>query len=314
MNATAALLASIFLVAAQPAQPPKSSNGADKKLDKLDKFVVALIEDVQVPARQPGVLVALEARYGQPVKKDDVLGHIDDSDAQIRKLAAESELKSAEEQATSDANLKAAEATVGVALAEYEGSRKIKECAEQAVSEFELRRLQLTHDRSVYQAVNARVEYAVAQHARAKAAAQLQMVDNEIALRTITSPINGVIVDKYHEAGEWAQAGEPIYRIVQMDRLRVEGMLKATDYMPEDVAGNPVRILVTTSEGHQEEFDATVDFVNPVVDPSGEFLIHAEFDNPQTQWAVACAPGLDAEIVILPSRQVPVSASETGRK
>jgi hypothetical protein len=72
---------------------------------------------------------------------------------------------------------------------------------------------------------------------------------------------------------------------------------------------------VTTSEGHQEEFEATVDFVNPVVDPSGEFLIHAEFDNPRKpngQWRVR--PGLDAEIVILPSRQAPVSASETGRK
>ena len=59
--------------------------------------------------------------------KDDVLGHVDDSDAQIRKLIAESELKSAQEQAASDANLKAAEATIGVALAEYEGNRRDQE-------------------------------------------------------------------------------------------------------------------------------------------------------------------------------------------
>jgi multidrug efflux pump subunit AcrA (membrane-fusion protein) len=220
---------------------------------------------------------------------------------------ADSELKSTQEQAASDANLKAAEATIGVALAEYDGSRRIKERAEQAVSEFELRRLQLTHERSVYQADNARVEYAVAQHARNKAAAQLQAVENEISRRIVTSPINGVVVDKFRNVGEWAQAGEPIYRVVQMDRLRVEGMLKVTEYMPEDVAGSPVKIFVITSQGHQEEeFDATIDFVNPVVDPSGEFLIHAEFDNPRKpngQWRVR--PGLDAEIMILPPRKAP---------
>ena len=58
------------------------------------------------------------------------------------------------------------------------------------------------------------------------------------------------------------------------------------------------------SRGHQEEFEGTIDFVNPVVDPSGEFLIHAEFDNPRKpngQWRVR--PGLDAEIVILLPRQ-----------
>jgi multidrug resistance efflux pump len=304
MNATAALLASVILVAAQPAKQPNAQNVMDKR---LDKFVVTLIEDVQVPAREPGVLVALDAKKGQLVNKDDVLGRIDDSDAQIRKLMADSELKSTQEQAASDANLKAAEATIGVALAEYDGSRRIKERAEQAVSEFELRRLQLTHERSVYQADNARVEYAVAQHARNKAAAQLQAVENEISRRIVTSPINGVVVDKFRNVGEWAQAGEPIYRIVQMDRLRVEGMLKVTEYMPEDVAGSPVKIFVITSQGHQEEeFDATIDFVNPVVDPSGEFLIHAEFDNPRKpngQWRVR--PGLDAEIMILPPRKAP---------
>jgi multidrug resistance efflux pump len=304
MNATAALLASVILVAAQPAKQPNAQNVTDKR---LDKFVVTLIEDVQVPAREPGVLVALDAKKGQLVNKDDVLGRIDDSDAQIRKLMADSELKSTQEQAASDANLKAAEATIGVALAEYDGSRRIKERAEQAVSEFELRRLQLTHERSVYQADNARVEYAVAQHARNKAAAQLQAVENEISRRIVTSPINGVVVDKFRNVGEWAQAGEPIYRIVQMDRLRVEGMLKVTEYMPEDVAGSPVKIFVITSQGHQEEeFDATIDFVNPVVDPSGEFLIHAEFDNPRKpngQWRVR--PGLDAEIMILPPRKAP---------
>lgn len=283
---------------------------ADATAAKLPNFVVTLIEDVRVPAREAGVLVALDAEKGELVQQGEVLGRVDDSDAQVRKLMADSELKSAQEQAASDANVKAAEATIGVALAEYEGSRKIKQRAEQAVSDFELRRYQLTHERSVYQAEAARVEYAMAQFARSKAAAQLQAVENEIGRRVITSPIEGVVVDKFLHAGEWAQAGQPIYRIVQMGRLRVEGMIPATRFMPEDVTGRPIKILVKTPEG-SEEFQATVSFVSPVVDPSGEFLIHADFDNPRKangQWRVR--PGLDAEVVILLQRPATPAARD----
>jgi multidrug resistance efflux pump len=306
MNATAALLTSLLLVA-QTAQPARTQNAAPKQ---LDKFVVALIEDVQVPSREPGALIALDAKKGQIVKKDQVLGRVDDSDAQVRKLVATAELKAAAETASSDANVKAAKATVDVALSEYEESRKIKQRSENAVSDFELRRAQLTHERSVFQAETAGVEFAVAQHQRAKAEAQLQAVNNEITRRIITSPVDGVVVDKFHDVGEWAQAGEPIYRVVQMDRLRVEGMLNSRDYLPEDVAGSPIRITVKTAANQREEFEATIDFVNPVVDPSGEFLVHAEFDNPRKangQWRVR--PGLDAAIEILPARRTPVSAS-----
>ena len=233
MNMTSALLVSLLLASAQDTKPvtPEDATAA-----RLSHFVVTSIEDVRVPAREPGVLVALDAKKGQLVQQDDLLGRVDNSDAQARKLIAESEFESAREEAASDANLKAAEATIGVALAEYEGSKKIRARAEKAVSEFELRRLELTHERSVYQAATARVEFAIAQLTRGAKEAQLQAVNNEIARRVITAPLTGVVVDKYHNVGEWAQAGEPLYRIVQMDRLRVEGMVKADKFMPEQIA------------------------------------------------------------------------------
>lgn len=310
MNATAVFLTSLVLLAAQPARPSKPQDVPPRR---FDKFVVELIEDVQVPAREPGVLVALDAKKGDFVKKDAVLGRIDDSDAQVRKLVAEAELKSAHEQASSDASVRAADATIGVAQAEYEQSKKIRERSENAVSEFELRRMLLTAERSVYQAETARVELAIAKHTEAKATAQLQAVQNEIGRRLVTSPIDGFIVDKFHEVGEWAQAGEPVYRVIRMDRLRVEGMLTSTDYLPEDVLGQPVRILVT-AKGRQEEFEGTIDFASQLVDDAGEFKVHAEFDNPRKpngQWLVL--PGLDAAIELLPSTKAPVSASAGDR-
>ncbi len=300
MNVTAALLASMLLVTGQTAE--RSDGQEDATVARLSNFVVTLIYDVRVPAREPGVLVKLDAKKGQIVQKDEVMGRVDDSDALIRKAIAESELAVASTQAASNANVLAAEATIGVAKAEYEGTREIKMRAPNAISDFEERRQKLTHEKSEFQRDVAKVEHEVNQLTRGAKMAQLEAVNNEINRRQITSPLNGVIVERYHNEGEWAQAGEPIYRVVHMDRLRVEGMLNASDFMPEEIAGMPVKIRVITPQG-KEEFDAKIDFVSPVVDPSGEFLIHAEFDNPRKangQWAVR--PGLDAEITILLQR------------
>ena len=60
---------------------------------KLSNFVVTLIDDVRVPAREWASWWHLMPRKGQFVKTDQVLGLIDDSDALIRKAIAESECR-----------------------------------------------------------------------------------------------------------------------------------------------------------------------------------------------------------------------------
>lgn len=305
MNATGLLFASLLLVAGQSV-----SQSPSDEIDTLGNFVISPIYDVRVPAREAGALVALDARKGQVVEQGQVLGRVDDSDAMVRKVIAENELAVAEAQAASDAELKAAVATIGVAKAEFEGSKKIKSFVDDAVSKFQLRRDELTYERSEYQAETAKVDHEVAQFTRSMRMAQLQGVANEIKRRQVEAPITGVIMDRYHNVGEWAQAGEPIYRVVHMDRLRVEGMLNAADLTPEEIAANPaITIFVKVPKSVNNprgvvKIDAQLDFVSQVVDHSGEFLISAEFDNPRNvsgqsvQWAVR--PGLDAEATLHP--------------
>jgi multidrug efflux pump subunit AcrA (membrane-fusion protein) len=304
MNIVAGMLVSLMM-AAQQAAP--AAPGASAEI-VFDDFVVTAIEDVRVPAREPGVLIELTAKKGAEVKLGEQLGRIDDSDAQARKLIAESEYSGAKTEAASEANVKAAEATVGVAMAEYQGSRKIIDKEPNAISEFELRRQFLTHEKSRYQADTAKVEFAIAQFTRDAKKAQLQAVENEISRRLVTAPLTGVIVEKYHSVGEWAQAGEPLYRVVQMDRLRVEGMVRAKEFTVKGLEGCAAKVLVSTPDG-VEEFDARIDFASPVVDASGEFLIHADFENsrkPNGEWRAR--PGLDAEIRVQVTKLPPVSA------
>jgi len=233
------------------------------------------------------------------VKKGDLLGLIDDSDAQVRRLIAENQLKVAAAQAASDADLKAAQATVGVAEGEYKESLKMRQRAADSISDFELRRKKLTHERSVYEAINAEVEMRVNTLTRDVRAAQLKAVENEIKRRHVESPLDGVVVKRMRDPGEWVQAGEPIYRVVRMDRLRVEGLLDAEKYDPAQVDGRPIIIEVETPHG-VDKVQTRITFASRVVDAGGDFLVYAEFDNPRKpdgHWLVL--PGRKAKITIL---------------
>src|SRR6056297_623679 len=97
--------------AATPDNPDQPSAEWSRKI-VLKHFVVSLIDDTKVAAQEEGVLLSLDAKEGQIVKKDDILARLDDSDAKIRRIIAENELKVAVEQAESDADVKAAKATV----------------------------------------------------------------------------------------------------------------------------------------------------------------------------------------------------------
>ena len=308
MVMTSILLATtLALTGPQSAGTPQVSDAAAVQ---LSGFVVALIDDVNVPARESGTLTELTAKLGQLVSEGDVLGRIDDSDAEVRRLIAESQLKVAAAQAASDANLRAAKATVGVAEGEYKESLEMRQRASDSISDFELRRKKLTHERSVYEAVNAEVELRVNALTKDVRAAQLQAVENEIQRRRVTSPINGVIEKRMRDPGEWVQAGDPIYRVVRMDRLRVEGLLDAERFSPTQVEGHPVAIEIHSPDG-TAKVQTRITFVSHVVDAGGDFLVYAEFDNPikpDGQWLVR--PGLKANITILLQPQV---ADRTGR-
>ncbi len=294
---TSVALVTVILAAAtqQAAEQDVSSAVAVEMSD----FVVSLIYDVNVSAREAGILVKLGAREGQVVSKDEVLAHVDDSDAQIRKIIAENELKVAEEQAGSDASVKAAQATIGVAQEEYEDSKYMRRRSPNSVSEFEVRRLDLTHKRSIYQHENAEVEHRVDILARDMKRAQLDAVQMEIDRRQVKAPIDGVVERRYRNPGEWVREGDPVYRVVRMDRLRVEGLVKADRFMPEDIVNHPVKIEVQTPRG-VETFEGTIDFASHLVDSSDHFLVYAEFDNPRKpngRWKVR--PGLEAKLTIL---------------
>ncbi len=103
----------------------------------------------------------------------------------------------------------------------------------------------------------------------------------DLKRHTIFSPIDGVVVARYKEPGEYIDR-EPILRLAQLDPLRVEA------YAPANLYGL-IREGMTASvtpelARHSRNYSAEVVRVDQVIDaPSNTFGIRLSFPNPNYQ-------------------------------
>jgi RND family efflux transporter MFP subunit len=154
---------------------------------------------------------------------------------------------------------------------------------------------QLQRTRTLYQATHSvskdelakeelQVSLAQLEVQRLTAAEQQEEVNYEIAQaqvrqRTISAPFDGKIVKLSVDVGDACNPGQPVVRIVDAAQCRLVVHMDAAASRNFSV-GMPVRVVVT-GYGPQRAYDATIDYVSPVVDPSsGLREIKAIFPNP----------------------------------
>jgi RND family efflux transporter MFP subunit len=111
---------------------------------------------------------------------------------------------------------------------------------------------------------------------------KLANVDAEIARRkieekTIKSPLDGVVVRKLKEAGESVDRVEPLFEIINIDRLFLQFYVTrvAASALQH---GSTIEFWITGEPA--KKWKASVDFVSPGADPaSGLFRVKLLFDN-----------------------------------
>ncbi|MFV1966110.1 MAG: HlyD family secretion protein [Pirellulaceae bacterium] len=304
MVVTPSFLAALLLVGAPQVTDQVAPTG---NYERVSQCVVMLIDEVEVPARETGVLKKLALEDGTPVKeglvvhKDQILGKLDDADALARRKAAglDHEVAIAEEK-KAQASIKAADATVLVPEAEVVDSEAINKKAPGAIPPTQIRRQRLTKDRS-------ETEATVAQRDAESAALTIQLREAQVEIASLSlnrhrieSPLDGVVVQMHKHVGEWVNPGDPILRIVHLDELRVEGFMSIRTKLPEEVEGRPVTIQVRLRDDMPAlEYPSVVSFVSPLVEATGVYRVWAEVDTSETPAGQPrLRPGMKAEMLI----------------
>ncbi|HZY14978.1 MAG TPA: efflux RND transporter periplasmic adaptor subunit, partial [Ramlibacter sp.] len=128
----------------------------------------------------------------------------------------------------------------------------------------------------------AQAELLDAQDNRKLAQLELARQLEVIRLKTITSPLDGVVVERLLHPGEFAEAGvgrKPILKLAEIDTLHVEVLLPVEAY-GQVKAGMEVEVSPEIPPG--AHYKARVRVIDRLVDAaSGTFGVRMELANPQ---------------------------------
>ena len=224
--------------------------------------VITPYDEISIGIPVEGLIQTVPVDRGDWVKKGQVIVTLESS-------MEEATVAFAKAKAEAEAALKNSQVKIGFTSRKHE--RALELLKSNSIAQHEMDEAQM--EKSL-----AEVLHREASENRRLAELDLNRASVALELRTIRSPINGVVVDRLLSPGELARQQTPVMKLAQIDPLRVEvfapisllGKLKTgmrADVRPEG-KGQPV-------------YQAKVMVVNKVVDSaSGTFGVRLEMPNP----------------------------------
>jgi len=278
---------------------PAAATASGPEPIEIPSALVKLIEQVDVPASEAGLLAAVNVREGQMVTEGGLLAQITDVEAQLDQQRAQLELAVAQKNAQNDVHVRFARKSVEVAQAELGRAQASVEKYAKSISDSEMDRLRLVVERSVLDVEQAEHEFAIARLTRQIKENECQTAREKVRRHRITAPLAGIVVQVARHGGEWVRPGDTVVRVLRLDRLRAEGFVKLAA-LQRDPLGYPVKLIVDLPgagivNSGAAEFDGKVVFVNPEVDPvNAQVRVWAEVENRQLR----LRPGMRARMLI----------------
>ena len=209
----------------------------------------------RVATKEPGLLIDLLVREGQPVSKGDVLARLDS-----RRL--ELELAQIEADAEAVAGIiEERKATLTWRQRDLELNRASFERGASNPRE-------LLDAESAVTVASARVRQAERQHA--VVAARAALVKERLSDMNIIAPFDGVVVTRHAELGEWIGEGDPVLELVSSGKIEV--WLNVPQRYFGAVAGKPVAIALDI-EATGQSLIINEKRVIPEVDPRARSFI-----------------------------------------
>ena len=282
----------VFGVGALPAQVGSPSQ------PHIKHCLVSLIEDVHVPAQERGVLISVPVKEGDRIETDALLAQIDDGQARLQRSAAQTKLQAAQAQAADDIDVRYADAAYKVAKAEYDQAAAVVRNMSNAIPKTEVRRLLLQQNRAALQIDKSQLDRKVAKMNAEVHQAEVKAAEDLMVRQQIRSPVDGMVLTVFHHAGEWVNPGDPVLRVVRMDRLRIEGFLDSAEHNPGEVDGRSVAVTVSLARGRKVQFTGKIVYVSPLIQAGNKYRVRAEVENrvENNQWLLR--PGATAEMHI----------------
>ena len=246
---------------------------------EIPSALIKIVEAVEIPAVNEGVVASVLVREGDIVAVGDLLAQVDDTQAQLRSNQAEVEAEISSREAKNDVLPRLARKTHELAVTELKRGHDVNKGFPNSVSQRDLNILQLTVDKAELEMEQARHDMKISGLNDKLKQAQLQLTRNEVARYAIRAPLPGMIVHVDKRKGEWVSAGDLVVRVVRVDRVRAEGFVAARE-AAFGLINRRATIRVALPEAAEKTVPGKIVFVSPEANPvDGRVRIWAEFDN-----------------------------------
>lgn len=243
----------------------------------FDDCPVLLEQRTVVPARESGIVAAVNVELNASVEKDQLL-------LSLEKEEAESALKSARESHTyavevsrDDSELNLRKVELQIAEEELRSNLEIKK----SVSASELRRLRLDVAR-------AEVAVTIAQRALKRTIIQadlsgtaVQTAAVKLANREVRAPSAGKVSELLVHPGEWVDIGKPVMVIQDLSQLQVDCLIPIEQADLTNLVGLEVRVESTkrSASGQPIQLNGKVTSYDSKLSAHGEVRVHCRIEN-----------------------------------
>ena len=268
-------------------------------------------EEAQIPAQEAGVLTKILVHEGEQVSAQQRLALIDDAMPKRQRDVAYFKFRAAKKKSETDVDVRFAEEAAKVAKVEYDLAEEANRKVPGTMTHSEILRRFLDWEKMKLSIEKAKEDRIVAGLDAQQAEAELRLAEANLERRQITAPSwfdregkpsDAVVVELTQHVGQWVQSGEPVMRLVRMDRLRVNGVLDATKFRPSKVQDRPVVVTVVMphAEGEtpqEEKFTGKIVYVKPLVE-GGYLQVRAEVQNRKEDGVWVLNPGMNVDMTI----------------
>lgn len=262
---------------------------------------VDLIEAVNLPAVDPGVLLHLGVREGDQVESEQIIARVDDREARQQFLRAASAYNAAAKRANNGVPEEFAVAQLGVAEATLEELLDTNNRLEGAVPEADVRQARAEVKSGQLRIKNAKQDRLLALSEAKTAEIEVQTARMLIDRRVVRAPFAGEVVEVYRQQQEWVSPGDPILRLIRLDTLYVEGLVSVDAYSFAEIKGCEVTVDVPTTRGRVVQATGRVVWIDPILMRSvdGQIAkVRAEIANRQEKGAWLIHPKREATMTI----------------
>lgn len=262
---------------------------------QVTKLPLQLIDDVKVASLDPGIVKRVAVKQGDIVKQGDLLLQLDSDLFEAEVSAQEANCLVASADARSDIHIRFSEKS----LALNESILKKSELAvaefAKSVSQSELGKLRLERDQAALGLEKADADRYKADLMTKVRAAELATAKIRLGRRSIQAPSEGVVVSIEVQAGEAVSSGQPVVRIVNLDKLRlvasIDGDLVST--LSLDTTARFELFL----KGVAVSLPAKIVFISPEIRFTDQsFDVWVEVDNSERK----LLPGLKGTLLLGP--------------